>query len=611
MIPPTPPAIAIDDLHYAYPPLQPAGSSVDVLRGVTCQVDRGELVALIGRVGSGKTTLCLSLNGLAPQATGGRFRGRVTVAGRDTRRHPVAELARWAGLVFQDPEAQLTQMCVEDEIAFGPENLGLPAAEIGERVAWALAAVGLAAYRERSPLHLSGGEKQRVAIAAMLAMRPEVLVLDDPTANLDPAGKATVFNVLAELARRQRLAVLVATQDLELAARLADRVLVLHEGRIGLAGPPEAVFGQVGRLQEWGIGAPQLAELAHLLGRRTGRAYRFTGVGQAYAQLRAELPAAGGPATEVAATVTRSSYGDRPGAGGSEPQISLQGVAYRYPDGTPALHDVDLAVAPGEFVALLGPNGSGKTTLAKLLNGLLRPAAGRVLIAGQDTRTTRVPVLARTVGYVFQNPDHQIFAATVAEETAFALRLQALPPAEVARRVAEALDRFRLVGQSHLPPALLGSSQRRQVALAAVLAAQPRVLVLDEPTGGLDSRSQQELMAAVAAFNRQGGTVLLITHDMRLVAEYATRTVVLLAGRVLFDGAAAALFDRGDVLAQAHLAVPPVVRLAHRLAPLGFAAEGGALTNADFVNAWTQAPWTQAPWTQAPRPAAQEASDAG
>lgn len=579
MTSPTSPVISIEDLHYAYPPLIADRAPVDILRGVTSQVARGELVGLIGSVGSGKTTLCMCLNGLVPHVTGGQFRGRVLVAGQDTRRRPVAALARWAGLVFQDPEAQLTQMRVEDEIAFGPENLGLPRDEIRTRVTWALEAVGLRDHQGRSPLALSGGEKQRVAIAAMLAMQPEVLVLDDPTANLDPAGKATIFNVLTELTRRRGLAVVVASQDLELVARHADRVLVLHEGRIGLAGQPDEVFGQVARLREWGLAAPQLAELADLLGQRTGRAFSFAHVDQAYERLKVELtPDAGPPRQQdgwgVAAAIQQPACC---------PQISLQKVAYAYPDGTPALRRVDLSVAPGEFVALLGPNGSGKTTLAKLLNGLLRPTAGRVVISGRDTRAVRVPELARTVGYVFQNPDHQIFAATVADEVAFALRLQGLPPAEIARRTADALDRFRLAGHAHLPPALLGSSQRRQVTVAAVLAARPQVLVLDEPTGGLDSRSQQELMSAVVAFNRAGGTVLLITHDMRLVAEYAARAVVMLDGRVRFDGTPQALFLRDDVVTGACLAVPPVVRLAQQLAAHGF---GTALTNAKFAAIW-------------------------
>jgi len=497
------------------------------------------------------------------------------VSGHDTRKHPVAALARWAGLVFQDPEAQLTQMCVEDEIAFGPENLGLPPTTIDERVAWALATVGLAAHRDRSPLHLSGGEKQRVAIAALLAMQPEALVLDDPTANLDPAGKSAIFDALITLARRQKLAVLVATQDLELVNRYADRVLVLHEGRIGLDGPPHQVFAQVARLQEWGAGLPQLAELAAMLGRRMGRSFHFRDIGQAYAQIKPLLP-----------TINQGARPAPARSCTSKPLISLHGATYTYLDGATALQAVDLTLDAGEFVALVGPNGSGKTTLAKLLNGLLRPTQGQVIVAGRDTRAARVPELARIIGYVFQNPDHQLFAATVAEEVAFGPRLQGLPQAEVARRVADALDRFRLTGHAHLPPALLGSSQRRQVSLAAVLATQPRALVLDEPGGGLDHRSLQELMAAVSEFHHRGGTVLLITHDMRLVAEYATRAVVLLGGQVLFDGAPRDLFSDHSVVAQACLAVPPVIRLTQRLAAHGF--DPNVLTNAEFVAAWSR-----------------------
>ncbi len=624
------PVLTITDLHYAYPPLLPDQPAAEVLRGVTGQVGRGELVALIGRVGSGKTTLCMAVNGLVPHATGGCFRGQVLVAGHDTRRLPVPALARWAGLVFQDAEAQLTQMRVEDEVAFGPENLGLPPALIAQRVAWALAAVGLSAYRDRSPLLLSGGEKQRVAIAAMLAMQPALLALDDPTANLDPAGKLNVFSLLIGLARRQGLAVLIATQDLELVARYADRVWVLHEGRIGLQGPPQQVFRQTALLQEWGIGLPQLAELAALLARRLRQPFYFRGVGEAYRQLKPLLssprgqpppspqagreasrpeerphlptPSPDGPAAGVrrwGASVSLSSgsgpfsTGERgqggkvfipPGAASVASGILLEDVAYIYPDGTAALKGVTWALRPGEFVALVGPNGSGKTTLAKLLNGLLKPTAGRVMVAGRDTRSARVPELARTVGYVFQNPDHQIFAATVAEEVAFGLRLGGLPPAEVARRVAEALDRFRLGSCAHFPPALLGSSQRRQVSLAAVLAMRPQVLVLDEPSGGLDGQSLQALMAAVVEFQRQGGTVLLITHDMRLVAEYAARVAVLLAGEMVFEGSPGELFRRREIWRRARLILPPVIRLAQRLAAHGFSDQ--PLTSAEFVTAW-------------------------
>ncbi len=225
--------------------------------------------------------------------------------------------------------------------------------------------------------------------------------------------------------------------------------------------------------------------------------------------------------------------------------------------------------SPGEFVVLAGPNGSGKTTLAKHLNGLLKPSVGRVLVAGQDTAVLRVPQLARSVGYLFQNPDHQIFAPTVSEEIAFGLRLQGLGAEEVAERVAGAMAAHDLTACADLPPATLSLGQRRQVTLAAVLAARPKILVLDEPTGGLDWRSRHELMARVQAFHTAGGTVILITHDVRLMAEHAGRVIVMHAGRVLFDGSPVDLFGQRQVLTVARLTVPPVVRLAQRLAPFG------------------------------------------
>ncbi len=588
MTAPIQPAILIRDLHYAYPPPLHGSAPVDVLCGVNLEIGRGEFVAVLGRVGAGKSTLCMALNGLVPHATGGIFRGDVTILGRNTKQHTIADLAPSVGLVFQDPEMQLTQMRVEDEVAFGPENLGVPSGEIEDRVTWALDAVGLASYRDRSPLLLSGGEKQRVAIAAMLAMRPEVLALDEPTANLDPAGKAGVFNLLARLAHERQITIVLATQELERVARYIQRVVVLHDGVIALDDTPAAVFAQAPLLRAWGIGVPQLAELASLLAQQTGRPYHFLHMGEAYVQLRADqgtMSAPGGVAADrsVAILDVQLPTPHRPESS-SPAQLTIEQVSFNYPDGTPALNDVSLAVAAGEFVALLGANGSGKTTLAKHLNGLLKPTLGRVRVNGRDTRPVRVAELARQVGYVFQNPDHQIFAATVEDEIAFGPRLQSLSPTEVTERVNWALALFNLEPYREMPPALLGWGQRRQVAMAAVLATRPQVLVLDEPTGGLDARSRDDLVAAVTAFNRSGGTVILITHNMRLVAEHASRVVVMSGGRLAFDGAPRDLFARRDILAGAKLAIPSVVRLGQRLAPFGLAA--GVLSCAEFAAAW-------------------------
>ncbi len=563
-----PPVIQVSRLYYAYPPPLRGTAPTEVLQDVSFDLHAGEFVALLGRAGAGKSTVCLALNGLVPHALGGVFRGQVIVNDLDSRAHSVAQLAQVCGLVFQDPETQLTQMRVEDEIAFGPENLGLPSGEIADRVTWALDAVGLSRYRDRNPAHLSGGEKQRVAIAAILAMRPQVLVLDEPTANLDPGSKAAVFAVLARLARQRRMAIMIATQDVERVQRYAGRVLVLHEGRIVLDGRPAEVFAHEHDLKAWGVGLPQMAELAQALSDRRGRPHVFTSLSGAYGALRRDLARSAAAETphprEVVETLHATSL-----QAGAAPQIAVEDVRYAYDDGTDALRGITFAIRPGEFLALAGPNGSGKTTLAKHINGLLKPAAGRVMVDGQDTASLRVAQLARRVGYVFQNPDHQIFSPTVEEELAFGLRLQGLEKEEVARRVETALVSHGLAGCAALPPAALSLGQRRQVTLAAVMATGPAVLVLDEPTGGLDWQSRQELIDRLRAYNAQGGTVILITHDVRVIAEAARRVIVLHSGQAIFDGAPVALFAQREVLARARLAVPPVVRLAQRLAPFG------------------------------------------
>ncbi len=325
-------------------------------------------------------------------------------------------------------------------------------------------------------------------------------------------------------------------------------------------GPPREVFEREVELREWGVGVPQVVELAHRLGERQGRLYHFHSVSGAVAGLRAELrrrPATGRPSPPEPVP-----------EGNNEAEIVADRLTFAYDDATPALCDVSLSIPGGQFLALAGPNGSGKTTFAKHLNGLLKPSSGRVLVAGQDTRSLRVPQLARIVGYVFQNPDHQIFAATVREEIEFGLRLQGLAAPEVERRVDEALESGGLGSVADQPPATLSLGQRRQVTLASVLATRPAILVLDEPTGGLDARTRLDLMDRVVRFNRDGGTVVLITHDVRLMAEYAGRVVVLRSGRVLFDGTPAALFANRAVLSQARLTVPPVIRVAQRLAAL-------------------------------------------
>ena len=380
--------------------------------------------------------------------------------------------------------------------------------------------------------------------------------------------------MLANLTRQYNMTVVMATQETERALRYADRILVLDDGVVALDGAPKQIFGQADALHALGLATSEMTELSRRLSSATGQSYHFNTVSGAYRRLRKDI----GRGDLISAPTVA------PGLPADPPQIRIEHLSYSYDAERDALQDINLNIWRGEFVALVGRNGSGKTTLARHLNGLLRPATGAVTIDGLDTRTQRTSALARRVGYVFQNPDHQIFAATVRDELAFGLRVQGASAAVVEQQVAAALDLFGLAAHAAQPPASLGYGQRRLVALASILVTQPDILILDEPTDGLDARSQDEIMQVIRGFNERGGTTLLITHDLALVAHYARRVVALAAGRVIFDGAPAGLFGKKDLLAAAGLMPPRVWRLAERLAPLG--ATTNILTSEKFVTAW-------------------------
>lgn len=637
-----PPVIAIEGLRYRYPSALPGREAEQVLRGVDLTVAQGEFLALMGPTGAGKTTLCLALNGIVPQSTGGVIGGRVTVLGHDARRTPVAQLARHVGIVYQDPESQLFCATVEAEVAFGPENLGLSPGEIAERVGWALDVVGMRRVRGRSPTRLSGGQKQRVAIAAALAMLPQVLILDEPTAALDPLGRLEVFRVIEQLRHDQNMTIVMVSQDPEHVAAFADRAALLADGCIVAEGAPADLFYELERFESAGVAAPQLAELSVALHRQDGLGRRFMLLDEAEAALRAgwpsppapspasrrggmelaEAPSGGGGGSDsltdsparAAGVPERSApsllLGSRSPAhgigatcrgapplpllgegGGGEgqrptPAVSARGLIYRYDPELPALEGVDLEIADNTYLGIIGQNGSGKTTLVKHFNGLLRPTEGRIEIFGRDASRASVGELAHLVGYVFQNPDHQIFCATTRGEIAFGPRNLGLGADRVRERVEDALIAFDLTAYADLPPAVLGYGLRRKVSIAAVYAMRPRLLILDEPTAGLDRRSADELMRLVDAMHAEGHTIVLVSHDMQLVATHCQQVLVMDEGRVLLEGPPEAVFAQGEALARASLAPPSVTALAQRLGDLGMPS--AVLTVQAFCQAYGQ-----------------------
>ncbi|HET7481128.1 MAG TPA: energy-coupling factor transporter ATPase [Rubrobacteraceae bacterium] len=546
------PAIRIRDLSYRY-----RGQETLALDGVDLEVAEGEFVVVMGPSGAGKSTLCASLNGLIPHFFRGRMEGEVEVRGRSTRDGKVGEFAREVGLVFQDFEAQLFSTNVALEVAFGPENFQVEREEMVRRVESVLGRVRLEGFEGRQPATLSGGQKQRLAIASVLAIEPRILCLDEPTTDLDPLGKLGVFEIAEELRNRDDVTLIVVEHETEETLE-ADRIVILREGKIIADRPAREVLRDVDLLEE-----------SRIMPLQVTRFFRQMGLWEAQLPL---TPAEGivefkrrgwriDPERHrelVAADEAREGrYG--------EPLIEVEGLTHRYPNGVVALEGVDMTVRRGEFLAVLGQNGSGKTTLVKHFNGLLKPSGGTVRVEGEETTRQGIRRLGQTVGYVFQNPDHQIFSDTVFDEVAFGPKIRGMQESDINERVSEALAAVGLSGYEKEDPFGLTKGERQRVAVASVLAVRPEVLILDEPTTGLDYAEQRSMMDLVKRLNESGSTIIAVTHTMWVVAEYAHRAAVIKDGRMILSGTVREVFAKEEILRDASLRPPHIVSMGNSL----------------------------------------------
>ena len=456
------------------------------LEGVTLGIAAGEFVLVSGPSGCGKSTLARVLAGLIPAVIPARVQGRTRVSGLDPSCTSPTDLATRVGLIFQNPATQLFCLTVEEEIAFGPRNLGLGGDEVRERVDWALRETGLEELRGRAPLELSGGGQQRLAIAAALALRPPLLVLDEPLASLDRPGARQVLHTLAELNRRHGVTIVMIEHRLAEASRVAGRIVLMDRGRIVADGPSGAVSEDRTRLRDLGLARPE------------------------------PHPAQDRP---------RPAQRDRPTG---KALIELRGVSAGY-GGRTVIKGIDLSLYPGEFVALVGENGSGKSTLARVLAGLMRPRGGRRLTPGGDCARP-----GRDVGLLCQSPLDQLLTERVDDEVALGPRNWAVFDHAAHEETLTAADLVALRGRA---PLSLSVGQQQRTALAAALALAPRLLILDEPTLGQDWSHLERLMDFVADLNARGSTILLITHDHDLAARYARRLLLMRGGCLVADGA--------------------------------------------------------------------------
>ncbi len=543
--------IEIKEFSFWYP-----GVDSPALRNISLRIEDGETVLILGPSGCGKSTLLLSMNGVVPKLTGGKVKGRVFVDGSDTRITSVASLASTVGLILQDPESQLSNLYVYDEVAFGPENLVLDENEIITRTDDALHRSGLNTLKDRSVFALSGGQKQRVAIAASLAMLPRTMLLDNPTSNLDPVGAAGTYQAIIDLRQDDPdLTIVLADNRPDHIIDIVDRVIVMDQGRLISDGSPQEVFSMQGMqsIKEMGIFLPQLVDMAHCLHEK---GYQIDSIPK---NLEQALDVIHQLDIRLKSQITSPINQDQPKLPDEQPDVlNLHDIEFEYPTGVRAVNGVTFNIKKGEFLCLVGQNGSGKTTLAKLMVGLLNAAAGEITFLSRNIDEIPLRELIGKVGYVFQYPEHQFVAHNVFDEIAYSLRAMNIPDEEVERRVTQMLGIFSLEGVRDASPLQLSKGQKRRLSVATMLVTKPEVLILDEPMTGQDRKNIENLLSVLNELREQGTTIIDITHDMEHVATYADRVVGMSEGKVVFDGSPEDLFVNAEVLSQLSLE-PPII----------------------------------------------------
>lgn len=540
-------------LSVNYPP-----GAESILDGLDLCIQRGEFVVLAGASGCGKSTFSRTLIGLIPHLTKGTISaGSLEVCGLNTLMHEIPELTQHVGLVFQDPETNIFSLVVLDELSFGTENMGLSLPEIVLRIENASNWVGIRDLWTRRTDQLSGGQKQRVAIAGALAMLPEILVLDEPTTDLDPSGKRLVIDTLRDLKEQLGLTILVIEHDLSNLMDVADRLIILGRGgQLLCNGTPSSVLAENYEvIQQAGIRIPTFARVGHVLQQQGQMQHSFPLSSERALQLIAE---SGHKAREICASVGIQQplrmTENRP------PSIEVRNITYRYgKHDKPVLQNVNLNFMPSEFVAIVGPNGTGKSTLLKLMIGLLKPNEGRIRIFDRDHLPVPRKDINNHMSYVFQDPDHQLFESTVWNEVAFGLRVRNEKEALIQERVTEVLDKVNLLHLKDRHPATLSRGEKRRLAVATTLSHPIDILLMDEPTTGQDHRTLEGLFEILSRLNKVDGTaIIFVTHDMWTVWNYATRVVGLREGQVILDGPTAEILNPSNVelLQQLELKLP-------------------------------------------------------
>lgn len=543
------------------------------LRNVNLSVPEGQFLAVLGHNGCGKSTLAKHFNAILTPTS-----GKVTVNGIDTSDEDrLFDIRQTVGMVFQNPDNQLVATIVEEDVAFAPENLGVPPEEIRVRVDDALKQVDMYEFREHAPHQLSGGQKQRIAIAGIIAMQPRCIVMDEPTAMLDPKGRREVMKTIKRLNKEQGITVILITHYMDEAAQ-ADRVVVMDKGSVLMDDIPRKIFARADELRAVGLDVPQVTELCGKL-RKNGVNISEEIIFEDECAEAIEML----PLKRKTADMTKTVSGKLVGSG--EEAARLENLTYKYSIGTPfektAVDNVSITVNKAEFVGIIGHTGSGKSTLIQHFNGLVKPTSGLVFVDGKDIWSKEVNIrdIRFKVGIVFQYSEHQLFEETVAKDIAYGPKNMGLTGEELDARVKSAAESMGITHLLEKSPFELSGGQQRRVALAGVLAMDPELLILDEPAAGLDPKGRDKILSLIKRWHEQSGkTVLLVSHSMEDIVKFASKVLVMNKGKVFCYDETDKVFERTDDLVKIGLDVPQITRLSHRLRDKGIDIGGDIYT---------------------------------
>jgi energy-coupling factor transporter ATP-binding protein EcfA2 len=538
--------LKIDHLSVSYPFQQK-----NVLKGINLQINKGEKVLILGPSGGGKSTLALTLNGIIPRSIEAKMSGKVMVDGNDPNELSFREISERVGILFQDPETQFCMLTVEDEVLFGLENLCLPREEMEIRLEKSLDLVGLKNWRKAQINELSGGMKQKLGLACLLAMDPEVFILDEPTANLDPASTEEIFQLFIEISKKLNKTLLFIEHKLDHLLPYLERVIVLgKEGKVIADGAPRNIFDdKYSEIIEQGIWVPQICKYAKELEGQgmNWSPYPLT-VEEWKENIETHQPDFQAPEIRINNQKIRDKHDE-------VPLLQVKNVSISYQNHH-VLNNINFSISCGDFVALLGPNGAGKSTLSKTLISLVTPEKGEIYLNNTPYSKLKTAEIFQNIGFVFQNPEHQFICDTVEMELAYGLKILEWKKEQWQPRVEELLEQFHLTEQRQNNPFSLSQGQKRRLSVATMLTNDQQLLILDEPTFGQDFVNTNVIMKLLNELNQRGKTILMITHDMELVSEYANKVILLNAKEIAFQGGVTSFFEEEELLDKASMKVP-------------------------------------------------------